>query len=99
MIRACTYESKIKLSFGGEVLDEFPVMTRFRQGDALLTLESVMPKVLIQAKSIKMNNNDVLTAVPFADYIVFIAETENELRNTTIILLSEVKEIGLTINY
>jgi len=27
MIRACAYESKSKVSFGGEVSDEFPVTT------------------------------------------------------------------------
>jgi len=32
MIRACAYESKSKVSFGGEVSDEFPVTTGLRQG-------------------------------------------------------------------
>lgn len=31
----CTHESKNKVSFGGEVSDEFPVTTGLRQGDAL----------------------------------------------------------------
>ncbi|VVC43163.1 Reverse transcriptase domain [Cinara cedri] len=63
-----------------------------------IALESVIRKVLIQAKGIKMNNNNDLTIVAFPDNIVLIAETENELRNTTSILLSEGKEIGLKIN-
>ncbi|KAE9522623.1 hypothetical protein AGLY_016986 [Aphis glycines] len=104
MIRACAYESKSKVSFGGEVSDEFPVTTGLRQGDALspalfnIALESVIRKVLIQAKGIKMNNNNELTVVAYADDIVLIAESEDDLRNTTSILLNEGKEIGLKIN-
>jgi len=104
MIRACAYESKIKVSFGGEVSDEFPVTTGLRQGDALLpalfniALELVVRKVLIQAKGIKMNNNNELTVVAYADDIVLIAESEDDLRNTTSTLLNEGKEIGLKIN-
>jgi len=45
-----------------------------------------------------MNNNNNLTVVAYADDVVHIAETENELRNSTSILLSEGKEIGLKIN-
>lgn len=57
-----------------------------------------MRKLLIQAKGIKMNNNNELAVVAFANDIVLTAETENELINTTRILLSEGKEIGLKIN-
>ncbi|XP_008188168.1 uncharacterized protein LOC103310725 [Acyrthosiphon pisum] len=52
-------------------------------------------KVLIQAKRIKMNNNNELTIMAYADYIVLIAESEDDLRNTTSILLNEVKPVAL----
>lgn len=103
MIRACAYKSKSKVSFGGKVSDEFPVTTELRQ-DALspalfnIALESVIRKVLIQAKGIKMNNNNELTVVANADDIVLIAESEDDQRNTTSILLNEGKEFGLKIN-
>jgi len=45
-----------------------------------------------------MNNNNELTVVAYADDIVLIAESEDDLRNTTSILLNEGKEIGLKIN-
>jgi len=57
----------------------------------------MIQKVLIQAKGIKMNNNNELTVVAYADDIVLIAESEDDLRNTTRILLNGGKEIGLKI--
>jgi len=57
-----------------------------------------MKKVLIQAKGIKIENNQDLTVVADADDIVLIAETEDEVKNTTSILLKEEKEIDLNIN-
>jgi len=104
IIRACAYESKSKVSFGGEVSGEFPVTTRLRQGDSLspalfnITLESVIRKVLIQAKGIIMNNNNEQSVVAYVDDIVLMAESEDELKNTTSILLNEGKDIGLKIN-
>jgi hypothetical protein len=37
----CTYESKSKVSFGGEVSDEFPVTTGLRQGGRSITSSSI----------------------------------------------------------
>jgi len=36
MIKACIYESTSKVSYGGDVSDEFPVTTELRHGDVLL---------------------------------------------------------------
>lgn len=58
MVKACRHESKSKVSFGGELSDEFPVTTSLRQGDDLsptlfnFALESVVRKVLSQSKGI-----------------------------------------------
>jgi hypothetical protein len=52
LIKSCTYNSKSKISFGGELSEEFPVTTGLRQGDALspalfnIALESVMRTVI-----------------------------------------------------
>jgi hypothetical protein len=51
----------------------------------------------MKAKGIKINNNNELTVVTYADDIVFMAESEDELTNTTSILLNEGKEISLKI--
>lgn len=83
IIKVCTCESKSKVSFGGEVSNDFSVTTRLKQGNTLsldlfnIALDSVMQKVLSQAKGIKMNNNNELTVVAFDDDIVLIAKTEN----------------------
>jgi len=34
LIKSCTYNSKSKISFGGELSEEFQVATGLRQGDA-----------------------------------------------------------------
>lgn len=86
---ACTYCSKSKVCFGGELSEEFPVTTSLRQGDlspALfnITLESVMSVVMTQAKGIKIENNQNITAVAYADdiLVVLLAETDNYRQNT-----------------
>jgi len=104
LIKSCTYNSKSKISFGGELSEEFPVTTGLKQGDALspalfnIALESVMRTVISQAKGIEIKNNQHLTAVAYADDIVLLAETVNDLNNITDILLKEGKKIGLKIN-
>jgi len=104
LIKSCTYNSKSKISFGGELSEEFQVTTGLRQGDALspalfnIALESVMRTVISQAKGIEIKDNRHLTAVAYADDIVLLAETVDDLKYTTDILLKEGKKIGLKIN-
>lgn len=50
-----------------------------------------MKKVLIQATGIKIVNDQDLTIVVYAEDIVLIAETEDEVKNTTNIWLKEEK--------
>jgi len=104
LIKSCTYNSKSKISFGGELSEEFPVTTELRQGDAIspalfnIALESIMRIVISQAKGIEIKDNQHLTAVAYADDIVLLAETVNDLKNTTDILLKEGKKTGFKIN-
>jgi hypothetical protein len=104
VIKACTYNSKSKVSFGGDLSEEFPVTTGLRQGDALspalfnIALESVMRVVMTQAKGIELENNQNLAAVAYADDIVLLAESNNDLKNTTDVLAKEGKKIGLKIS-
>jgi len=104
LIKACSYNSKSKISFGGDLSGEFPVTTGLRQGDALspalfnIALESVMRIVMPQAKGIEIKDNQHLTAVAYADDIILLAETDDELKKTADILMKEGKKIGLKIN-
>ncbi|KAL4085316.1 hypothetical protein QTP88_027175 [Uroleucon formosanum] len=104
LIKSCTFNSKSKISFGGELSEEFQVTTDLRQGDALspalfnIALESVMRTVISQAKGIEIKDNQHLTAVAYADDIVLLAETVDDLKNTTDILLKVGNKIGLKIN-
>ncbi|KAL4083606.1 hypothetical protein QTP88_028922 [Uroleucon formosanum] len=100
LIKSCTYNSKSKISFGGELSEEFQVTTGLRQGDALspalfnIALESVMRAVISQAKGIEIKDNQHLTAVAYADDIVLLAETVDDLKNTTDILLKEGEKLA-----
>ncbi|KAL4119689.1 hypothetical protein QTP88_012478 [Uroleucon formosanum] len=104
LIKSCVYNSKSKISFEGELSEEFQVTTGLRQGDALspalfnIALELVMRTVISLAKGIEIKDNQHLTAVAYADDIVLLAETVDDLKNTTDILLKEGKKIGLKIN-
>jgi len=100
LIEACSYNSKSKISFGGDISEEFQVTTGLRQGDTLLpavfniALELVMRIVMSQAKGIEIKDNQHLTAVTYADYIIPLAETVDDLKNTTDILLKEGKKLA-----
>jgi len=63
-----------------------------------IAIESIIRKVLSQAKGIQIGNNKDLIVVSLSDDKVLIAETEDELKNTKSILSKEEKEIGLNIN-
>lgn len=52
-----------------------------------------MRTVISQAKGIEIKDNQHLTAVAYADDIVILAETVNDLKNTTDILLKERKKL------
>jgi len=54
--------------------------------------------VMFQARGIKIKNNQDLMAVVYADDIVLIVETDNELKNRENILLKKGRKFGLKIN-
>jgi hypothetical protein len=98
LMKACSYNSKSRISFGGVLSEDFSVTTGLRQGDALspalfnIALESVMRIIMFQAKGIKIKDNHHLTAVAYADDIILLAETENNLKNTADILMKGEKD-------
>lgn len=84
LIKACSNNSKSKISFGGDLSGKFPVTTGLRQGDALshavfnIALKSVMRIEISQANGIEIKDNQHLTAVAYADDIILLAETEDD---------------------
>lgn len=100
LIKSCTYNSKSKISFGGELSGEFQITTGLRQGDALspalfnIALESVMRTVISQAKGIEIKDNQHLTAVAYADDIVLLTETVDDLKTQQIYCLRNFGKFG-----
>uniref|UniRef100_A0A2S2Q6N4 Retrovirus-related Pol polyprotein from type-2 retrotransposable element R2DM n=1 Tax=Sipha flava TaxID=143950 RepID=A0A2S2Q6N4_9HEMI len=83
--------------------EDFPVETDLRQGDALspilykIALESVVKKMQDDSIGLKIGEQNVVTAA-YADDIIIIDETEDQVRNTANKLIEEGKSIGLNIN-
>lgn len=93
MIKICIYNLKSKVNFRGELLDEFLVTSDLNQDDAL---SPVLFNVVLESVMRIVRNNQELTVIAYANNIVLIAKTDNDLKNTTNILSR--KKIGLKIN-
>lgn len=104
LVKACTYESKSKGSFGGELSDNFPVTTCPGQDDVLspalfnFTLESGMRIVMTQAKGIQIKRRLRFNCSSLWGRYSLIAKTAYDLKNIINILLMEGKKFGLNIN-
>ncbi|KAL4098105.1 hypothetical protein QTP88_022774 [Uroleucon formosanum] len=104
VIRACVNGSKCKVKYGGEESEEFEVRTGLRQGDALsqalfnIALESAMRETLDGATGIKIRNDQQLVVAGYADDVIIMAESEEDLKKTTSKLIEEGGKIGLMIN-
>lgn len=102
--RVCVYESRCKVKYGGEELEEFEVRTGLRQEDILslaffnIALESAMRGTLIGATGIKIKNDQQLVVAGYADDIIIMAENEEDLKRTTSKLIEEGEKIGLMVN-
>ncbi|XP_050426968.1 beta-1,4-N-acetylgalactosaminyltransferase bre-4-like [Adelges cooleyi] len=95
MIQVC------KVKYEGEDSEEFGVGIGLRQGDALspalfnIALESVMRETLDGALGIKMRNDQQLVLPGYADDVIIMAESEEDLKRTTSKLIAEGENIGL----
>jgi len=104
MIRACLNGSKCKVKFGGKESEEFEVNTGLRQRDALspalfnIALESAMRETLDGATGIKMGNDQQLIMAGYADDVIIMAQSKEDLKRTTSKLIEEGEKIGLMVN-
>jgi len=104
LIKACAQKSKCKVKFNGELSDDFSVETGLRQGDALsptlfnIDLESVMREGLDDGTGLRIGEGHQIKLAAYADDIVIIGETEEDLKRLAEKLISKGKEIGLQVN-
>jgi len=105
IVKACMTNSRCKVKFNAVISEEFTVNIGVRQGDALslilfnIALESVVRRILqSEPQGLNTGQGKQIALAAYADDIVIIAETENNLKKTTETLREEVRKIGLIIN-
>ncbi|KAL4132711.1 hypothetical protein QTP88_009820 [Uroleucon formosanum] len=104
LIKTCVQKSKCKVKFNGELSEHFLVETGLRQRDALsptlfnIALESVVREVLDDATVLRIGEGHQITLAAYADDIIIIGETEEDLKRLAEKLISKGKEIGLQVN-
>lgn len=83
--------------------EEFPVETSLRQGDALspilfnIALKSVVRKVQKDRIGLRIRKQNVVI-IAYADDLIIMGETEDQVRNTAKKLIEEGKSLGLNVN-
>lgn len=105
MVRIYMLDSRCKVKFNSTISEELTINTGLRQCDALspvlfnISLESVIRRI-IQNKPQGLNTGQEkqIILAAYADDVVVIAETEDNLMRTTEILSEEAGKIGLIIN-
>ncbi|KAL4084697.1 hypothetical protein QTP88_027621 [Uroleucon formosanum] len=89
LIKACVQKSKCKVKFNGELSEDFSVEIDLRQRDALsptlfnIALESVVREVLDDATGLRIREGHQITLAAYADDIIIIGETEEDLKRIT----------------
>jgi len=103
LVKACVQHSKCKVKFNGELSEDFSVETGLRQGDALsptlfnIALESVVREVLVDDTGLKIGEGHQITLAAYADDVIIIGGTEEDIIRTAEKLISKGKDIGLHI--
>jgi len=105
LIKTCVQKSKCIVKFNGEISEDFSVETGLRQGDALsltlfnIALESVVREVLDDdVTGLRIRGGHQNTLAAYADDIIIMGETEEDLKRSAEKLISKGKEIGLQVN-
>lgn len=105
MVKTCMLDSRCKVKFNSGVSEEFTVNAGVRQGDALspvlfnIALESVIRRIMQnKPQDLNIGQGKQITLAAYADDVVVIAETKDNLKRTTEMLSEEAGNIGLIIN-
>lgn len=94
--------SRCKVKFNSIISKEFTVSTGLRQGDALspvllnIALKSAVRKILQkEPQGLNIGQGKQIVLAAYADDIVVVAKTEDNLKRTIEILSEEVGKISL----
>ncbi|XP_050540945.1 uncharacterized protein LOC126905353 [Daktulosphaira vitifoliae] len=102
MIRVSTEGSRCVVKFGHEKSEEFQTTTGLKQGDALspilfnIVLEMAVREVQEEYQGINCGRN--LPVLAYADDVVILGESEQDIQKATELLIRSAKKRGLNIN-
>jgi len=102
LIKLCNNNTNCVVQVQGELSESFEVVKGLRQGDALspavlfnLALESVIRRTS-QRQPMEVNGNHTLLA--YADDIIILGDTKQDILNSMTNLMKECKHMRLSIN-
>jgi len=101
VIKLCNTKTMCKVTFLGELSSEFEIKSGLRQGDALsptlfnIGLEKVI-REFTQRQKVEIVGNESILA--YADDVVILGNTRQEIIQTTSELLEVSKKMGLCVN-
>lgn len=101
LIKMCNSKTNLKIKYQQEMSEKFEVKSGLRQGDALspmlfnIALEWV---VRTANETRKMEVGEIETILAYADDVVILGNSRNEVKQTTIKFLEEGKIMGLEVN-
>lgn len=102
MIRVSTEGSRCAVKFGHEKSEEFQTTTGLKQGDALspilfnIVLEMAIREV--QEEYLGINCGQNLPLLAYADDVVILGESEQDIKKATELLIRSANKRGLNIN-
>ncbi|KAL1446641.1 hypothetical protein WDU94_003506 [Cyamophila willieti] len=102
LVKLSVNQSKCKVKVNGETSTTFDVRSGVRQGDGIsptlfnIALEGALQAVNKTSGGIKLGKE--IKVLAFADDVVLIAESLNDLIELTKVLIKETNEVGLKIN-
>ncbi|KAL4104440.1 hypothetical protein QTP88_019741 [Uroleucon formosanum] len=101
LIKMCNSKINLKIKYQQEMSEKFEVKSGLRQGDALspmlfnIALEWV---VRIANETRKMEVGEIETILAYADDVVILGNSRNEVKQTTVKFLKAGKIMGLEVN-
>lgn len=103
LIKECMNNSKCKIKVGTVISDSFEVQSGVRQGDGLspilfnFVLEKALQKLRNENIGISLGNGKI-NLLAYADDIVLLGQTEDDIKKLFRLLVEETRITGLKIN-
>jgi len=101
LIKMCNSKTNLKVKYQQEMSEKFEVKSGLHQGDALSpTLFNIALEWVVRTanETRKMEVGEIETILAYADDVVILGYSRNEVKQTTIKFLEAGKIMGLEVN-